>query len=160
MTECSSISNINMWLVNESTFAAVACRRHWVRVVGTATGKGLVVDLLLGLRRRQVLVPHALDRYLSVQDVVRGTICWFGEKRIYCEEQAPCKTPKINRFGQKWKYGPKYAKFNFQADGHLIFGLWCPTNEYFAKNWSILYNRGLPGISALPERRENSKSVM
>ena len=51
---------------------------RWV-IGAAAAGEGHVVDLLLGLRRRQELVPHALDRYLSVEDVVRGTICGGGQ---------------------------------------------------------------------------------
>ena len=50
-----------------------------VNVRVASAGIGTVVDLLLGLR--QVLVPHALDRYLPVQDVVRVTICLWIRRR-------------------------------------------------------------------------------
>ena len=106
------------------------------------------------------MVRHsAIGVLVSIGILAKIGIFW-PKPRLLEYKRGYANRAEIDRFGQKWKYGPKYAKFNFQADGHLIFGLWCPTNEYFAKNWSILYNRGLPGISALPERRENSKYVM
>ena len=58
------------------TVAAVAFQRvRVVVVVAGGVGEGHVAAALgLGLRR-EVLVAHALDRDLPVQDVVRGAIC-------------------------------------------------------------------------------------